>query len=304
LTSGALRLRRLEVRSKLFVPGARPELFTKAAAGQADALSFDLEDSVLLAGKQTARRAVAQYLAEHGPANRKVKIVRVNALASGLFSADVEQVLVPGLDVINLPKVESRDDVLLAVNALENGERQAGLTEPVGILANIETPKGLRLAFEIATAHPRVIGLQIGMVDLSLACGFATGSRAAVNAVRLAARFAASEAGIAVFDGAFTKVNQPEEFRAEAEEARSLGLNGKSCIHPSQVPIANTVFSPSDKEIEQAERLVAAAQAAHAEGVGAFLVDGSMIDAPVLERAHGVLARAALRASHQQTEIA
>jgi citrate lyase subunit beta/citryl-CoA lyase len=277
-------------------------LFQKAAAGQADALSFDLEDSVLPANKKTARRAVAEYLAGFGGANQKVNIVRVNALASGLFGADIEQVVMQGLYAINVPKVESRDDVLIAANALESREGQAGLTEPVGILANIETPKALRLALEIATAHPRVVGLQIGMIDFSLSCGIASGNRTALNAVRLATRFAASEAGIALFDGAFPKVNQPGEFQAEAEEARSLGLNGKSCIHPSQVPIANAVFSPSDKEIEQAERLVAAAEAAQAEGAGAFLFDGSMVDAPVLERAHRVLARAALHAPRHETE--
>ena len=271
-------------------------------AGEADALSFDLEDSVSLASKEKARHAVVEFLTAVGTTNTKVKIVRVNSLGSDLFNLDVEQVLVPGLDTINLPKTESRDDILRAVEALEHREHSVGLSAPVGILANIETPKGLRLAFEIATAHPRIVGLQIGMLDFSLACGIASDNRTAVNAVRLAVRLAASEAGIAAFDGAFGRVNEPEQFRAEAEEARSLGLNGKSCIHPSQVPIANAVFFPTDEELQHAEKLVAAAEEAQAKGVGAFLLAGSMVDLPVVERARRTLARAARRASPRQAE--
>ena len=300
MNPGATRIRRLEIRSKLFVPGSRPELFQKAAAGAADSLSFDLEDSVLPEGKEKARLDVAEYLAHSGSTNQKVNIVRVNSFGSGLFNQDIEGILVPGLHVVNLPKAESRDEILSAVAALESQERKVGLGEQVGILANIETPKGLRLAFEIATAHPRVVGLQIGMLDFSLSCGIAAGNATAANAVRFGTRLAASEAGISVFDGAFAKVNDPEGFRVEAEAARALGLNGKSCIHPSQVPIANAVFFPTEQEIDQATRLIAAAEDAQAKGAGAFLLDGAMVDVPVLERARGVLARVALRASRHE----
>ena len=292
LSFDALGLKHLEIRSKLFVSGARPEQFSKAAAGEADALSFDLEDSVPLAGKEKARQAVAEFLTGAGKTSEKIKIVRVNSLASELFAQDVEEILTHGLHTINLPKAESRDDILRAAEELERREQIVGLTSPVGILANIETPKGLRMAFEIARAHPRVVGLQIGMVDFTLNCGIASGNRTALNAVRLAVRFAASEAGIAAFDGAFGKVNEPEGYRAEAEEARALGLNGKSCIHPSQVPIANEVFLPTTAEIEHAEKMIAAAEEAEAEGVGAFLFGGAMVDLPVLERARRVVARA------------
>lgn len=294
MNPGALRLRRNEIRSKLFVPGARPELFAKAMAGPADSLSFDLEDSVVATSKDSARHAIATFLSKHGASTGKVNIVRVNSLDSDFFAADIAEVVVRGLHVINLPKVESKDDVLAAVEAIERAERNSGLEEQIGILANIETPKGLRLAFEIATAHPRVVGLQIGFVDFSLSCGIASSNRTALNAVRLDVRFAASEAGVAVFDGAFVAVKDPEGFRAEAEEARALGINGKSCIHPSQVPLANEIFSPGAAEIEQASQTIAAAEEAAAGGVGAFLLHGKMIDVPVIERARQVLTRAGL----------
>jgi citrate lyase subunit beta/citryl-CoA lyase len=105
-------------------------------------------------------------------------------------------------------------------------------------------------------------------------------------------RLAASEAGIAAFDGAFAGVSDPNGFRAEAEEARSLGLNGKSCIHPSQVPVVNEVFSPGADEVQRAVRLLRAAEHARARGAGAFLYEGDMVDLPIVERARGVLARA------------
>ncbi len=150
------------IRSKLFVPGSRPELFAKALRGDADALSFDLEDSVVEDKKAEARKAIATFLDDGVQGNQKVVIVRVNGLGSGLFQADVEGIVGTGLDVINLPKAESREDVLIAADAIIKAEEAAGLGRRIGILANIESPKGLRLAYEIATADTRVIGLQLG----------------------------------------------------------------------------------------------------------------------------------------------
>jgi citrate lyase subunit beta/citryl-CoA lyase len=281
-----------EIRSKLFVPGSRPELFAKALAGDADALSFDLEDSVPVTKKDEARRAVSRFVQDVTVTHNKVMIVRVNPPGDPLFQADIDAVVVPGVHWINLPKVEAAHDVLAAVEAIEAAERSASIQTEMGVLANIETPRGLRCAYEIASAHPRVIGLQIGFVDLSRTCGFEGSNRQALNAVRFTVRLAAAEAGIAAFDGAFVDVRDQKGFRAEAEEARSLGLSGKSCIHPSQVAAANAVFSPSEEAIERAVRIV---RAAEESGAGAFLLDGKMIDAPVLAQAKSLLARAAHR---------
>lgn len=152
------------MRSKLFVPGSRPEFFGKALASNADALSFDLEDSVAEPRKAEARAAVAAWL--RGAPPGKIRIVRVNALATSHFAADVAAIVGPGLDVLNLPMVEGAHDILAAIAALERAEAKAGVAVPTPILANIETPRGLRLAAEIACAHPRVAGLQIGYGDL------------------------------------------------------------------------------------------------------------------------------------------
>jgi citrate lyase subunit beta/citryl-CoA lyase len=278
------------MRSKLFVPGSRPELFAKAAAGPADALSFDLEDAVATARKAQAREAVADFLQTRSADARQLIIVRTNGIASGLFEDDLRAVVGPGLDVINVPMVESADHIREAATALTRLEKAAKLPSPIGILANIETPKSVRLAAEIATADTRVCGLQIGYADLFEPFGIDRRDEAALAHVRMTVRLAAAEAGIPAYDGAFASVNDPDRFRAECETVRTLGFAGKSCIHPSQVPIANAAFAPTVAEVERARRIVAAARDAEANGIGAFLVDGQMIDAPFLARARAVVA--------------
>ena len=265
------------MRSKLFVPGSRPELFAKAVASGADALSFDLEDSVAMDRKAEARQAVSEFLRERAADQFPTMLVRVNGLGSGLFAADVAALEGSGVDIINVPKVESREDIRQALDLIPGD---------IKILANIETPKGLRLAAEIAMADARIAGLQVGFLDLFSQCGIDSREAAARYSIRLSVRLAAAEAGIAVFDSAFAEVKDLEGFRAEAEAARSLGFSGKSCIHPAQVAIANQVFAPSTDEIARAEEILLAMRE---RGEGVFLLDGQMIDKPILERARAVV---------------
>lgn len=281
------------MRSKLFVPASRPELFEKALAGDADALSFDLEDSVQESRKAEARRTLRAFLRDlaarpHG----KVVIVRVNGLGTPHFEADVAAVAGPGVDLINLPKPESAADVRAAAAVLARHEEERGLAGPIGILANIESPRGLRLALEIAAADPRVAGLQLGLGDLFEPYGLDRSDAHAVHAMQLAVRLAAAEAGVWACDTVYGTVKDPEGFTREAETARRLGFVGKSCIHPTQVPLANAVFRPSDADIAAAARVVDAAREAEARGVGAYLVDGRMIDSPFVRHAESILAAA------------
>lgn len=276
------------MRSKLFVPGSRPELFPKALAGPADSLSFDLEDAVPEAGKAEARRLVGQALqSPECTASKKILIVRVNGLATPHFEADLAAVVGPRLDLLNLPKVESAGDIHAAARTLARLESARGLTRPIGILANIESPRGLRLAAEIAGADPRVAGLQLGFADLFEPLGIDRSDAAAVRQIQLTVRLAAGEAGIWACDAAFGAIKDPDGYRAEALAARRLGYLGKTCIHPSQVALANEIFRPTDEEIAFARRVVEAAQKTSAS---VFTVDGRMIDAPFIRRAHAVLA--------------
>jgi citrate lyase subunit beta/citryl-CoA lyase len=281
------------MRSKLFVPASRPELFAKALASAADALSFDLEDAVVAERKPQARLALRELLLSDAVADTgKVLIVRVNALDTPHFAADLNAVVRPGLDLINLPKPSSVDDVRVAAAALERAEQANGVTTPIRLLLNIESPKAFRHAAELAGAHPRVAGLQLGLGDLFEPLGMARRDLSAIRQAMFALRIAAGEAGVFAYDSAFANIKDEAGFREEAEMARAMGFLGKSCIHPSQVALANEVFRPSDDEIAHAVRVVEAARDADEKGVGAYVVDGRMIDPPFVERARVLVGQA------------
>jgi citrate lyase beta subunit len=280
------------MRSKLFVPGSRPELFAKAMAGEADAISIDLEDAVEESRKREARAAVGEFVRSLPPDRSKTIIVRVNGIATEHFAADVEAIAGPGLDLINVPMTETGDDVRKASAVIARVEKAKGLAKPIGLLANIETAKAFRLAAEIAGADGRVAGLQLGFGDLLEPLGIDRYDPAVVLHFQLGVRLAAGEAGVFAYDSAFANVKDTDALRREAETARRLGYLGKSAIHPSQVPIINAIFRPSDEEIAHSLRVVEAARAAGAKGVGAYMVDGKMVDAPFVVRAEATVALA------------
>ncbi|KRA53669.1 citryl-CoA lyase [Pseudoxanthomonas sp. Root65] len=275
------------MRSKLFVPGDRPALFAKAMAGAADVLSFDLEDAVAASAKAEARTQVAAFLgdAPHRVAGKQV-IVRVNAWHSPLWEDDLRAVLALDVDLINLPKIESAEQVRQAVAEIEAIEARLHTRHAPGLLVNIETPRALRHAAAIASAHPRIRGLQLGLGDLFEPHGIRRSALQNVHAAQYALRMAAAEAGVFAYDAAFPGLDDEAGFRTEAESARALGYVGKSCVHPRQVAWANAVFAPTQDEIEAARHIVDAARD------GVYAVDGRMVDAPFLARARAVVALA------------
>jgi citrate lyase subunit beta/citryl-CoA lyase len=279
------------MRSKLFVPGTRPELFAKALASAADAICLDLEDAVSEPRKDEARETVRQLLLASGDAasSQKTLIVRVNAMDTPHFERDVEAVTQAGVHLINLPKPQSPAHVRTAVEVIERAERANGVQAPIGLLLNIETPTALRTAAELALAHPRVAGLQLGLGDLFEPLGIARREPSAIRQAMFAVRIAAGEAGVYAYDGAFANIRDAEGYRAEAMLARDLGFLGKTCIHPSQIAIANEVFRPTDEEIAHACKVVEAAREADANGIGAYVVDGKMIDIPFVIRARAIV---------------
>ncbi len=284
------------MRSKLFVPGSRPEVFAKAAASAADALSFDLEDAVAKDRKAEARALLSGFIRDARNALRQTVVVRVNAVGTELFAADMEAVVGPRVHMINLPMVEEASAVTDAARVLDRLERGRAVVR-TRLLVNVETPKGLRKAAELAAAHERVMGLQAGYADLLEPCGIDRSDPGALSHIRVAVRLAAAEAGVAAYDGAYPRVSDPDGYRAECEAARRQGFAGKSCIHPSQIAIANETFMPKPAEVERARRILAAAAEAAAKGVGAFMVDGHMIDEPFLVSARAIVALADLHAT-------
>ena len=155
------------MRSKLFVPATRANLYSKALASQADAISFDLEDSVAEGSKETARELVREFLmSESARSSAKTLIVRVNAMGTPHFEADVFAVVQTGLAILNIPKCESGQQVQDGLQVIARAEALNRNSSPVSILANVETPKALRCAFDIASADARIVGLQMGYADL------------------------------------------------------------------------------------------------------------------------------------------
>lgn len=278
------------MRSKLFVPGTRPELFAKALAGEADALSFDLEDAVAPERKDDARAAVAEFLGSEAlVTSAKLTIVRVNAPDSPWFADDLAAVVKPGVDLLNLPKIETAEALRDAVARIEAAEAANRVEWPIGLLINIETPRALAAAAQIAAAAlPRVAGLQLGLGDLFEPEGVDRRDPANVHAAMFALRMAAAQAGVFALDGAYPDLQDDEGYRAEAEMARRLGFLGKTCVHPRQIALANAAFAATETELTVAQRIVDAAAQAPERGV--FVVDGRMIDLPFLKRAQALLA--------------
>lgn len=277
------------MRSKLFVPGNRPELFAKAMASGADAISFDLEDAVPPARKAEARTNLAAFLGSPDLPAGKLIIVRTNAPSSAEFEADLVALAGRRVDLLNLPKVDHARDVTAAVVAMAS---LLATEQAPELLINIETPMGLRNAADIGRAHPRVAGLQMGLGDLFEGLAIDRRDPANLHAALYTLRMAAAEAGVFAYDSAYPDIEDEAGFRIEAGIARRLGYLGKSCIHPRQIALANAVFQPSADEVARARRIIAAAADAAAEGRGAFLLEGRMIDLPYLHRAQAIVAAA------------
>ena len=286
------------MRSKLFVPASRPELFIKALQSRADSLCFDLEDAVLPHRKDYAREELSKLFDScnfHALKQEtgKAIMVRINALDTQQLEQDLAAACRHGVDIINLPKADAPEDVRFFVEQLLAAEATHSTSQTpidIRVLANIETPQGLHNAADIAGAHDKVWGLQLGLADLFEPLDIARHDPQNVHAVMFALRMAAGRAGRIAYDTAYATVANPEGYRAEAQCARRLGFLGKTCIHPSQIDIANEVFSPTEGEIAWAEKVMAAAATQGADG--AFMLEGKMIDAPFVARAEAVLKQA------------
>jgi citrate lyase subunit beta/citryl-CoA lyase len=280
------------MRSKLFVPGSRPALFEKSFASNADAISIDLEDAVPEASKASARLDVVRFLGRNVRTGAKSIVVRVNQLRSPYFEADLEALVGLDFDIVNLPKAESAADISALAGLIDALEKRRDHRRPLRILANIESPRGLRFAADIALASPRVMGLQIGYGDLFEPLGIGRRHAVALEHVQLAVRFAAAEAGVAAYDGAFPDIGDEKGFLEEARRAKALGFQGKSCIHPVQIAAANEAFQPSGSEVAFSRKVLKAWREAAVMGRGAIVVDGIMIDAPYAANAEAVLLQA------------
>lgn len=272
-------------RSMLYVPANVPRFVAKSATAGADAVLLDLEDSVPPDRKAEARAALAEAVptARGGGADVLVRVNRPLALAVG----DIEAAVAAGADGILLTKALGPDHVQLAAELL------AGAPRPMRMIVMIETAAALPRMTEMARASPLVAGLLIGAEDLAAECGAAPDDEIIALAKRQMV-LAAVAAGVAPLGtlGTVADYRDAEKLRALVARSRRAGLVGASCIHPSVVPILNEGFSPSAAEVDLARRQLAAAEEAAREGRGSFVVDGMMVDEPILIRARRTLALA------------
>jgi len=281
-------------RSLFFVPGGEPRKLEKARGLGADTLLLDLEDSVALADKDAAREQVAGLLRAGGFGAAEVA-VRVNPPGTPFFEADLEQAVGAGAGAIMLPKSETATglaEVARRIEALE-ARRSAG-HGPVRLLALVETAAGIVQAPTLGAASARVDALCFGHADFSRDMGLARAdaSEGVVLHARMALAIAARAAAVTPVDTVYLDVRDDAGFRADVERGLALGFEGKLCIHPRQVAIANEVHTPTRDEVDYAERVMEAFEKAQAEGRGVFTVDGKMVDAPLVAAQQRVLERA------------
>ena len=272
-------------RTLLFAPGSRPELLSKAQLGDADAMIFDLEDSVPLNAKDEARKNIADALAA---GLKKPMFLRISNPRAGDFLADL-QVLANASSLVNvagvvLPKADDADDIQAVAKALKDVEAKHNMQEgTLSVLPLIETCLGLRNGFEIAKASTRVIGMALAsaeqgdfMVDLG---GRWTPRSLALAYPRSKLVVDARAAGVQwLVDGVFMNLKDTDMLREECLIARELGYVGKMAIHPTQVDVMHAVFSPSEAEVAYARGLIAAFREGEARGVGAVKYEGMMVD--------------------------
>jgi citrate lyase subunit beta/citryl-CoA lyase len=281
------------IRTALFVPGNRPDRIDKAMNTSADAVIVDLEDAVPPALKAETRPVVCEKIGEH---NSPRLLVRVNALDTEFAQDDLDELVVEGLGCIIFPKIEKPEHIRKANQLLTDAEAIRGLpTGTISMIALIESALGVENAFQIIsekTNPARLFTVAFGAADFTLDMGIEmskTGEEIAFPRARLAV--ACRAAGIEPpLDTPFMiDLKDLDALEADAKSAKQLGFQGKLCIHPNQVDICNRIFSPTDKDIEQAHKIVAAFNQAEAAGTGALQVDGKFIDFPVVKQAQRIL---------------
>jgi citrate lyase subunit beta/citryl-CoA lyase len=278
----------VSARSHLYVPGDRPDVLAKALGRGADALIVDLEDAVAVSAKDSARAAVAEWLAGlPAAADNPVEVwVRVNPGQAALV--DVEAVAVPALAGICLAKAESAAEVAAVAGLLDRLEAERSIAAgSIGIAPLLESAAAVLRAAEIAQA-PRVRRLQVGEADLKADTGIEPGDdERELLWVRSQVVLASAAAGIDPPVGPVsTNFRDLDALRASTEAVRRLGYRGRACIHPAQIAVVHEVFTPSPEQIGAAQALIAAYDAAVAAGSGVLLgPDGRMVDEAVVRQA-------------------
>jgi citrate lyase subunit beta/citryl-CoA lyase len=296
-----LRKQRLQ-RSELAVPGSNPTMIEKALASAADYVFLDVEDAVAPPDKEQARKNIIQALNDlDWKSSGKTVSVRINGLDTHYMYRDVVDIVEQAgekLDTILVPKVGVPSDLYMVEAMCNQIETAKKLKSRIGLEALIETALGMANVEAIAAYGGRLEALHFGVADYSASNKARTVVIGGLNPdypgdqwhFALSRMTVACRAyGLRAIDGPFGDFSDPDGYRAGAKRAAALGIEGKWAIHPSQIELANEVFSPLPKEVERAERIIAALKEAEAQGKGAASLDGKMIDAASERMARNVL---------------
>lgn len=280
----------------LIAPAVRPDFIAKLPSRGADVLFLDCEDAVPANAKAEARRIAQEWVPRLADGGSSV-VVRVNPVGSEWFAADITDGVSARVNGVVIPKTERLTELDSAAAALDS----AGL-EHVGIFAGIETALGVADA-RLVLAHPRVVAAYFGAEDfIADMGGVRTEGNDEVAYARARVALAARLSAVPVADQVVTNFSDDDRYRREATEARNLGYDGKLCIHPSQVAVANDVFTPSADEIDRARRLLDAYETSSAAGLAAIDFEGQMVDEPLAVQARRLLERVAAGDRHGSTE--
>jgi citrate lyase beta subunit len=291
-------------RSELAVPASNPRMIEKALASDADVAFLDLEDAVAPSEKVSARAQAIAVVRDADWAG-KPPAFRINALDTHYCYRDLVDVVEAAgerLELIVVPKVQRPEDVYLVATLLDQIESAMGIRHRIGLEIQIESAEGLINCERIATANPRVEAIIFGPGDFAASVAMPQtrigvpdgwdelyrGHRwhYAMSRIVVAGR----AAGIRVIDGPYADFRDEQGFRRSCQMSRALGFDGKWCIHPAQIVIANEVFAPSAEETTWARHVVEAYQQAQVSGLGAIAIDGKMIDAASIRMAERTLA--------------
>jgi len=255
------------LRSVLYIPGSKPRALDKARGLPADAIIFDLEDAVIPEEKVAARDTLAEAL-KTGGYGARLKIIRINGLDTEWGADDAKAAATMGADAILLPKVNTPADL----------DALAAITGDTPLWAMMETPLGMLGAAAIA-AHPKLQGMVMGTNDLAkdLQTRFRTDRLPMMAGLGLCV-LAGKAHGVALIDGVYNAFKDDEGLKIECDQGRDMGFDGKTLIHPAQLDVANAAFSPSEAEVELAERQIAAFEECEATGQGVAVVDGKIVE--------------------------
>lgn len=271
-------------RSVLYIPGSKERALEKAKGLATDAIIFDLEDAVAPDAKAEARETLAAAL-RAGGFGKRAKIVRINALTTEWGNEDVRVLKDAGADIFLLPKVNTPTDVDALADLL-------GPQMPIWVM--METPVSVFNAREIA-AHAQVTGLVAGTNDLTkdLGCRSRADRLPLMTSLQMIVMAARAARGVVAIDGVYNRFRDGDGLKAECEQGRDLGFDGKTLIHPAQIDVTNTAFAPTQSEIDLAERQITAFEECQASGQGVAVVDGQIVENLHVVAAQRTLAKAA-----------